>query len=200
MNRIDVPNSRFRLRSRPSDLRLDRDVQRAHRFVADQQRGLEDHRARDADALALPAAELVGIACVQVRRRGRRAPASRSRPLRRRASCPAAVHRSGSRDDLARRSCADRGSPSGSWKTSCRSRRIGAQLVRGRGRSSGVPSQTTVPACRLHELQRGARERGFAASRIRRRCRRPRRAARLEVDAVDRAHESAPEQPVAERE
>ena len=43
-------------------LRLDRHVQRRHRLVADHQAGLERQRARDADALALAAGELVRIA------------------------------------------------------------------------------------------------------------------------------------------
>ena len=43
------------------DLRLHRDVQRRHRLVADQQLRLDGQRAGDADALALPAAELVRI-------------------------------------------------------------------------------------------------------------------------------------------
>ena len=42
-------------------LRLDRHVERRHRLVADHQAGLERQRARDADALALSAGELVRI-------------------------------------------------------------------------------------------------------------------------------------------
>ena len=44
------------------DLRLDRDVERGDRLVADDERRLHRERARDADALALPARELVRIA------------------------------------------------------------------------------------------------------------------------------------------
>src|SRR5581483_5742759 len=44
------------------DLRLDRDVERGDRLVEDQELGLERERARDADALALPARELVRVA------------------------------------------------------------------------------------------------------------------------------------------
>ena len=40
-------------------LRLDRDVERGDRFVADQQLGLDGQRTRDADARALAAGELV---------------------------------------------------------------------------------------------------------------------------------------------
>ena len=49
------------------DLRLDRDVQRRDRLVADHEFGLHDQRTRDPDPLALPARELVRIA-VQVTR------------------------------------------------------------------------------------------------------------------------------------
>ena len=44
------------------DLRLDGDVERGDRLVADDQRGLEGERPRDADALALAARQLVGVA------------------------------------------------------------------------------------------------------------------------------------------
>ena len=43
------------------DLRLHRDVQGAHRFVRDDERGVRRERAGDADALALTAGELVRI-------------------------------------------------------------------------------------------------------------------------------------------
>ena len=43
------------------DLRLDRDVERRHRLVADDQLGPERQRAGDADALALAARELVRV-------------------------------------------------------------------------------------------------------------------------------------------
>ena len=63
------------------DLRLDRHVERRDRLVADDQLRLDRERARDADALALAAGELVRIAAhviglqadglQQLRRRGR---------------------------------------------------------------------------------------------------------------------------------
>jgi len=43
------------------DLRLNRNVQRAHRLVADDQFRLDRQRARDADALALPAGKFMRI-------------------------------------------------------------------------------------------------------------------------------------------
>ncbi len=48
-------------------LRLDRHVQRRHRLVGDDQLRFERERPRDADALALPARELVRIAVVVLR-------------------------------------------------------------------------------------------------------------------------------------
>ena len=44
------------------DLRLDRDIKRRHRLVADDQVGIDGERAGDADALTLPTRELVRIA------------------------------------------------------------------------------------------------------------------------------------------
>src|SRR5438552_17057048 len=49
------------------DLRLDRDVERRDRFVADDELGLDRERAGDPDALALAARELVRIAVGEVR-------------------------------------------------------------------------------------------------------------------------------------
>ena len=49
------------------DLRLDRDVERRHRLVGDDERRVERERARQPDALALAAAELVRVA-IEVRR------------------------------------------------------------------------------------------------------------------------------------
>src|SRR5690606_17701246 len=49
------------------DLRLDRDVERRDRLVADDELRLERERARDADALPLPARHLVRIAIGEAR-------------------------------------------------------------------------------------------------------------------------------------
>ena len=72
------------------DLRADRDVERADRLVADDQVRLERERARDADALALAARELVRIAAHELRidadlreqrlHLARAAPSPRARP------------------------------------------------------------------------------------------------------------------------
>ena len=58
------------------DLGLDRHVERRHGLVADDEVGLEDERAGDADALALAARELVRVAAGVVRLRGRPGPSS----------------------------------------------------------------------------------------------------------------------------
>ena len=52
----------FQIHQELQHLGLDRDVERAHRLVADDQFRLDRKRARDADALALTAGELVGVA------------------------------------------------------------------------------------------------------------------------------------------
>ena len=48
-------------------LRLDRNIQRGNRFVADDQLRIQRQRAGDADALPLPAGELVRIAVGEIR-------------------------------------------------------------------------------------------------------------------------------------
>src|ERR1035441_795485 len=48
------------------DLRLDGDVERRHGLGADNELGVEGKSASDADALPLPAAELMWIAVVEV--------------------------------------------------------------------------------------------------------------------------------------
>ena len=53
------PELALQILQQVDDLRLHRDVERRHRFIADDQVGLGGECARDADALALPAGELV---------------------------------------------------------------------------------------------------------------------------------------------
>ena len=53
---------RLQIEQQRDDLRLDRHVERRHGFVGDDERRVEREGAGDADALALPAAELVRIA------------------------------------------------------------------------------------------------------------------------------------------
>ncbi len=51
----------LQLHQQVDDLRLDRDVERRHRLIADDQLGIERQRAGDADPLALAAGEFVRI-------------------------------------------------------------------------------------------------------------------------------------------
>ena len=62
MNRYVRSNSLLELLEQVDDLRLDRDVERRDRLVGDDEVGVERERARDADALALAARELVRVA------------------------------------------------------------------------------------------------------------------------------------------
>ena len=107
MNSIAVPNSCCRSSKQIDDLTLDGDIQRAHRLIAHQQLGAEHHGARDADALALAAAELVRVA--RARRRREADPLQHSRDPR-----SALARRERGLEDLAAarpasrpRSCAD---------------------------------------------------------------------------------------------
>ena len=59
---IGEPELLLQVLQQIDDLRLDRDVERRDRFVADDELGTEGQRAGDADPLPLPAAELVRIA------------------------------------------------------------------------------------------------------------------------------------------
>ena len=59
---VREPELRLEILEQVDDLRLDRDVERGHRLVADDQRGLDGQRPRDPDALALAARELMRIA------------------------------------------------------------------------------------------------------------------------------------------
>ena len=56
---IGQAHARLQIKHQVDDLRLDRHVERRDRFVGDDQLRLERQRARDADALALAAGELV---------------------------------------------------------------------------------------------------------------------------------------------
>ena len=62
MNRYERPNCALQVLQQVDDLRLDRDVERGDRLVADDQLGIDRERPGDADALALAAGELVRIA------------------------------------------------------------------------------------------------------------------------------------------
>ena len=62
MKRYVSPKSLLQLLEQVDDLRLDRDVERRDRLVADDEVRVERERAREADALALAAGELVRVA------------------------------------------------------------------------------------------------------------------------------------------
>ena len=68
MNRYVRPSSPWRSLEQVDDLRLNRDVESGHGLVADDELRIHCERAREADALALPAGELVGKAIRCVRR------------------------------------------------------------------------------------------------------------------------------------
>ena len=73
MNSMVRPSRCCRSRRRLIDLRLDRDVEGRDRLVGDDELGREREGAGDADALALAAGELVGVAVDGVGAAGRRA-------------------------------------------------------------------------------------------------------------------------------
>ena len=66
MKRNAEPELVLQVCKQVDDLRLDRDVERADRLVAHDELGLHRERARDADALPLPARELVRVAVIAV--------------------------------------------------------------------------------------------------------------------------------------
>ena len=130
-------------------LRLHRDVERADRLVGDDQARPRDQRARDRDALALAAGELVRIACSasrgaqadRVERLGDARCARRPTPSR-----PAARRRCGRRAGAGRASRTGPGTPSGSRAAPRAARPATARSGRGRasvtrpavGRSSAI--------------------------------------------------------------
>ena len=65
---VGQPQALLQILQQVQDLRLNRDIERAGRLVADEQLGLDCERARNSDALALPAGELVRIAILHLRR------------------------------------------------------------------------------------------------------------------------------------
>ena len=173
------------------DLRLDRDVERRDRLVGDDQLRLERERARDADALALAAGELVRIAA---------RPRPASSPTRRAARPPAPAR-------SARRRC--RGSTSGSAMmradvSADRARHRGpgrrSACRAGAARSAAAPSAAQVLAVEADASARRARSAAAAAA--------PRvdlpqpdsptmpsvspRAERRAIDAVHGAHDAVP--------
>ena len=88
------------------DLRLDGDIESRYRLVADDETRLQREGASDADALALPAGELMRIACVAERGRRTRSSISRTRGAAG-ARSPIAMDDVGLGDRIADRHAAD---------------------------------------------------------------------------------------------
>ena len=66
---VREPEASLQVLQQVDDLRLDRDIERRYRLVADDEPRLHRDRARDADALALPAGEFVRVAPRVLRRK-----------------------------------------------------------------------------------------------------------------------------------
>ena len=133
MKRYVSPNSLLQLLEQVDDLRLDRDVERRHRLVADDELRVERERPREPDALALPAGELVRVAVGRIRRQPDDVeqlahPAGSLRPA---ARCRA---RAAARPTIRPTECRGLSDANGSWKTICMRRRSGLQLVVGERR------------------------------------------------------------------
>ena len=77
MNTYDRLEPLLQVREQVDDLRLDRDVERGDRLVADDEPRLDRERAGDADPLPLAAGEFVRIALRVLRGSGRRGRAAR---------------------------------------------------------------------------------------------------------------------------
>ena len=125
------PELALQVAQQVEDLRLDRDVERGDRLVGDDHLRLQRERARDADALALAARELVRVAVVVL---GVEPDACPSAPgpracARPRPCCDARGSTNGSAmiEPTVLRGFSDE---YGSWKIICISRRSGLQLAR----------------------------------------------------------------------
>ena len=188
MNTYVSPSSRLQVVEQVDDLRLDRDVERRHRLVADDQLGPQRERAGHPDALALAAGELGREAVVVLRVEPdelhqllHRAAAARGP-----SAMPWIANGSPMIEPTRRRGFSE---PYGSWKIICMSRRIGASCA---PRQPGdVPAVEDDPA-RGEVVQPGdaAGQGGLAAPGL------PDQAERLaaahgQADAVDRVHRRA---------
>ena len=182
MNSMVRPSSRRSLQEQVDDLRLDRHVERGDRLVADQHVGLHRERARDRDALALAAGELV--------REAARAAAG-SRPT---AVEPAARHRLlrlGRGDQPMReRTLGDRVADAHARIE--RGERVlehhldARRALARRGRAiTGSPAMRAVPGRRRQDAGDDAAERGLAAAGFADQARALRPCAMRERYAVD---------------
>ena len=129
MNRYDTPSVALQLSQQVEDLRLHRDVERRGRLVADDQLRLHRQRARDGDALALAAGELVRIALAAHRGAGR--PGRSARRCARGAPAASMSGRSASSPSSRMSNTRMRGfsDANGSWKMIWMSRRAALQRV-----------------------------------------------------------------------
>ena len=145
------------------DLRLDRDVERGHRLVADEEVGVQRERAREADPLPLAAGELVRVARGRIGRQARRSAGARAPCCR--SPCRRDRARAAARRPCARPSGAGSATRTGSWKIICIRLRSGRSSRSPRCVMS-VPSKTIVPAGRLVQTQQRAADRRLAAARL----------------------------------
>ena len=145
MNSSARPSSALQVLEQVDDLRLDRDVERRHRLVADDEVWLGGERAGDADALALAAGEFV--------RPAMRGVARQAHGVEQHVRCAGRDRLATSRGrncGSARQGCrapCRRGLrlENGSWKTTCMRRRSGRSVAAERS-SMRRPSSTTCPA------------------------------------------------------
>ena len=170
-------------RQQVQDLRADRDVERRHRLVADHQLGVGGQRARDVDALALPARELVRKQVLLLGAQADGARTARPRGALRSSGVPTCIRSSGARTAAPARS---RGfsDENGSWKMIC------SRVRAWRSASPSSAPRSVSPSCdaaggdrrQPHHRERGRRLAGArfaderqrgAAARCRTRRRRP---------------------------
>ena len=178
------------------DLRLHRDVERRDRLVGDDEARVERQRARDADALALAAAEGVreAVACTAPA-----APPGRAAPRRACAGCSRradAVDQQRLADDVAdHHARIERGERILEDHLHVRPQRRAAPRGRGRrrrrlGRRSA--RKRIAPDGRLQRAQDAARRSSSCRSRIRRPAPASRPASIVKLHAVDGAHAARP--------
>ena len=184
---VGQPEPLLQVAQQVHDLRLDRDVERGHRLVADDEARLDGERAGDADALPLAAGELVRVAPGVFRRES-----DESQQLRARARVGARPRgRAASSGSASVCPTVMRGlsEANGSWKMICSAPR--------RPRMSRIGQREEVAAFEVHgargRLEQAQHEpagRRFAAARFA--DERQRLAdGDLEAHAVDRPHHAA---------
>ena len=167
-------------------LRLDRDVERRHRLVADDQLGLDGERAGDADALALAAGELVRVAAHVVGVAGRPSRAARPRGPRTAARVFASLWIISASPMIAPTVMRGLSEAYGSWKMICMSRRSARSSSRVERRDV-LALEPDLARGRLDQAQDAAAGRRLAAARFADQAQRLARG-EVEAHAVDRVH------------